>query len=181
MLRHALPGFALAVALLLVPLALAAQDSLPPAPRRDSAVVAIPDTAAIPLADAPDTGAVPLGVRPLSPMGAFARSLLIPGWGQAKLGRRTTAILFVAAEAVTVGMAIKANQEYQYLRASGAPGSREKALEREDWLVLVAFNHLIAGVEAFVSAHLWDFPGDVALRPVHGGVGAGVTLPVRVP
>jgi hypothetical protein len=179
MLRHALHGPALAVALLLAPPALAAQDSLPPAPRRDA--VAVPDTAAVPLADAPDSGAVPLGVRPLSPMGAFVRSLAIPGWGQARLGRRTTAILFIAAEAVTVGMALKANQEYQYMRASGAPGSRGKALEREDWLVLVAFNHLLAGVEAFVSAHLWDFPGDVALRPVHGGVGAGVTLPVRVP
>jgi hypothetical protein len=169
----------LALALLPAPLVLAAQDSLPPRPPVDTA--ARVDTAAVPLAAAPDTAAVPLGVRPVSPMGAFFRSLLLPGWGQAKLGRKTTAVLFIAAEAVTLGMAIKANHEYQYLVDIGSPSAAGKSLEREDWLVLMGFNHLLSGVEAFVSAHLWDFPGDVALRPVHGGVGAGVTLPVRVP
>jgi hypothetical protein len=147
------------------------QDSLPPRPEppvvSDSVVQ---DTA----------GALPLGVRPLSPGGALLRSIILPGWGQAKLGRTLPAVIFLAVEGVTLGMALKANSEYQYLLDSNPDAASSKSLEREDWLVLLAFNHLLAGVEAYVSAHLWDFPGDVALTPVNGGVVAGLSLPVRV-
>jgi hypothetical protein len=45
----------------------------------------------------------------------------------------------------------------------------------------MGFNHLLAGIEAYVSAHLWDFPGDVAVTPAPGGgVMAGLSVPVRV-
>ena len=165
------------LALLLAPapaVRLAAQDSLPPRPAPG---IQAPDST---LADT--AGAIPLGARPVSPSGALLRSLVLPGWGQAKLGRRVPAILFLAVEGVTLGMALKANSEYQYQRDTDPDHAQGKALEREDWLVLLGFNHLLAGLEAYVSAHLWDFPGDVALKPIEGGgVAAALTLPVRLP
>ena len=171
-----LRGVAAALVLAVAPAArLAAQDSLPPKPP----VPAVTAPAADSLADT--SRAVPLGARPVSPGGALWRSLLVPGWGQAKLGRKVPAIIFLGVEGLTLGMALKANAEYQYLRDADIDNSRGKALEREDWLVLMGFNHLLAGLEAYVSAHLWDFPGDVAVTPVQGGgVAAALSLPVRI-
>jgi len=163
----------LACLLALAPSArLHAQDSLPPRPEP---VIVVSDSVVWDTA-----GAQPLGARPLSPGGALLRSIILPGWGQAKLGRKLPAVIFLAVEGVTLGMALKANSEYQYLRDSNPDAASSKSLEREDWLVLMGFNHLLAGVEAYVSAHLWDFPGDVALTPVNGGIVAGLSLPVRV-
>jgi hypothetical protein len=119
---------------------------------------------------------------PIGPTGALWRSLLVPGWGQAKLGRGIAAGIFIAVEGVSLGMALKANSELQYTRATDSTAVANKSQEREDWLVILALNHLIAGLEAYVSAHLWDFPGDLALKPVRGGgVAASVSFPVRVP
>jgi hypothetical protein len=163
----------LATLLALAPAArLHAQDSLPPRPEP---VIVVSDSVVRDTADA-----LPLGARPVSPGGALLRSIILPGWGQAKLGRTLPAVVFLAVEGVTLGMALKANSEYQYLRDTNPDAASSKSLEREDWLVLLAFNHLLAGVEAYVSAHLWDFPGDVALTPINGGVVAGLSLPVRV-
>lgn len=41
---------------------------------------------------------------------------------------------------------------------------RTRRLHYEDWLAVMAFNHLFAGVDAFVAAQLWDLPGKVGLR-----------------
>ncbi len=119
---------------------------------------------------------------PVSPMGGLWRSLLIPGWGQAKLNRKLTGALFITWEGITLGMSIKTAHELNYLRRTGSTSVASKRQEKQDWLVLLAFNHLFAGVEAFVSAHLWDFPEDleVSAAPLpEGGFGASVRLPVR--
>ena len=43
----------------------------------------------------------------------------------------------------------------------------------------MVFNHLMSGLEAYVSAHLYDFPADLQLRALpNGGMQAGVTLPL---
>jgi hypothetical protein len=121
---------------------------------------------------------------PASPMGALWRSLLIPGWGQAKSNRKLTGALFVMWEGVTLGMSIKTSHELSYLRRTGSASVRSKEKERQDWLVLLAFNHLFSAIEAYVSAHLWDFPEDLEIRatPIPGGgTGAGLRLPVRFP
>jgi hypothetical protein len=120
---------------------------------------------------------------PVTPMGALLRSIVIPGWGQAKLNRKLTGALFVAWEGVTLGMSIKTSHELRYLRNTHSASVSAKEKERQDWLVLLAFNHLFAAVEAYVSAHLWDFPGDLEIRaaPVPGGMGAGVRVPLRIP
>jgi hypothetical protein len=43
--------------------------------------------------------------------------------------------------------------------------------------VLWVFNHLLAGAEAFVSSHLRDFPPDLKLRAVPGGILLAIPLP----
>lgn len=121
---------------------------------------------------------------PVSPMGGLWRSILIPGWGQAKLNRKLTGGLFVVWEGVTLGMAIKSNHELEYLRRTGSGSVKAKEKERQDWLVLLAFNHLFAAIEAYVSAHLWDFPDDLDVRAAplpDGGIGAGLRIPIRLP
>lgn len=175
------------------PAPLAAQDSVSVRPRPDS--LATPDTAAaalradstaIParapaLAASSVTDSVPRK-RPVGPTGALWRSLLVPGWGQAKLGRGIAAGIFIAVEGVSLGMVLKTNSELNYAKSADTAAVSNKSQEREDWLVIMAVNHLVAGLEAYVSAHLWDFPGDLALKPARGGgVAASVTFPVRVP
>jgi hypothetical protein len=116
----------------------------------------------------------------ISPLNAFWRSLLIPGWGQARLNRKLSGGIFVAWEGVTLGMSLKTRRELRYLRRHGSARADGKRQEHEDWLVLLAFNHLFAGLEAYVSAHLADFPGDLRVEAVPGGVGAAVSLPIRL-
>ena len=116
-----------------------------------------------------------------SPMNAFLRSFLLPGWGQAKLDRKLTAGIFVAWEGVTLGMSLKTRHELAYLRRTGSERADDKRREHEDWLVLLGFNHLFAGLEAYVSAHLSDFPRDLEFHAEPGrGVGASYSIPFRL-
>jgi hypothetical protein len=130
----------------------------------------------------PGAGAGPDVTRSApSPMNAFFRSFLLPGWGQAKLDRKLTGGLFLAWEGVTLGMSLKTRHELAYLRRTGSERAEDKRREHEDWLVLLGFNHLFAGLEAYVSAHLSDFPRDLELRAVPGGgIGASYSVPFRL-
>jgi hypothetical protein len=116
----------------------------------------------------------------ISPMNAMWRSLLIPGWGQARLNRKLVGGIFVAWEGVTLGMSLKTRSELSYLRRTGSARAEDKRQEHEDWIVLLAFNHVFAALEAYVSAHLADFPGDLRFEALPGGVGAALTIPVKV-
>jgi hypothetical protein len=125
-----------------------------------------------------DTGAPPAArdtSHRLQPFGAAWRSLLIPGWGQAALGRDVAGAAFVAWEGVTMMMTLKAHQEVHYLEQSGSANLGAKRQEVQDWLILWIFNHLFAGAEAFVSAHLQDFPKELRVRALP--VGIGVSMP----
>ncbi len=149
---------------------------------QDSVAVAPADS--VPLAEStgpPDTLA--FARAPTSPMGALWRSLLIPGWGQAKVNRKLTGAVFVVWEGVTLGMSIKTSHELAYLRRTGSGSVNSKKQERQDWLVLLGFNHLFSAIEGYVSAHLWDFPQDLEITaaPIPGGIGAAVSIPLRIP
>jgi hypothetical protein len=115
----------------------------------------------------------------VSPGGAFRRSLLFPGWGQAATGRHTTGALFIAWEGTTMMMTLKARQEANYMQRIGASGLKLKRQEVQDWMVLWIFNHLFAGAEAYVSAHLQGFPKDLHVQSVPGGI--GISVPLRRP
>ena len=162
-------------ALLAAPIRAAAQDSTAAAP--DSAVVTPGDSA--PVALRPATAADSLALR-TSPMGAFWRSFLLPGWGQARVGRKLTAGIFLAWEGTTLAMSLKTRHELAYLRRTGSGRAEDKRREHEDWLVLLGFNHLLAGLEAYVSGHLTDFPPDLRLQAMPGGLGASISIPFRV-
>jgi hypothetical protein len=160
--RAAPVGYVVLLLGLICPIRLSAQDSL----------AANPATAA-PRPDS--TRSAP------SPMNAFFRSFLLPGWGQAKLDRKLTAGIFVAWEGVTLGMSLKTRHELAYLRRTGSERAEDKRREHEDWLVLLGFNHLFAGLEAYVSAHLSDFPRDLELHAEPGrGFGASYSVPFRL-
>jgi hypothetical protein len=116
----------------------------------------------------------------ISPSNALWRSMLLPGWGQSRLNRKLAGGIFIAWEGVTLGMTLKTRSELRYLRRVGSVRGNDKRQEHEDWIVLLAFNHLFAGLEAYVSAHLADFPGDLRFQAVPGGVGAAVSLPIRM-
>ncbi len=111
------------------------------------------------------------GVRP---MGAFLRSFILPGWGQVATDRPMTGAVFVAWEGVTVMMTLKAQQEANYFKTIHSANLRHKRQEVQDWLVLWVFNHFFSGAEAYVSAHLHDFPPDLKLRAFPGGIGISI-------
>jgi len=175
MLRHArclARAWLLVVASLVVSRAAAGQDTAavtrPPASPADTSA-----------GTAPVTRADSLALR-TSPMNAFWRSFLLPGWGQAKLGRKLTGGIFVAWEGTTLAMSLKTRHELAYLRRTNSSRADDKRREHEDWLVLLGFNHLFAGLEAYVSAHLSDFPGDLRLQAAPGGIGGSVSVPFRL-
>jgi hypothetical protein len=152
-----------------VPSRIAAQDTTAVRPATDSAGLA-----------ARPSPTQNLAVR-TSPMNAFWRSFLLPGWGQAKLGRKLTAGIFIGWEGTTLAMSLKTRHELAYLRRTNSARADDKRREHEDWLVLLGFNHLFSGLEAYVSGHLTDFPGDLHIEALPGGVGGGISLPVRIP
>lgn len=171
---------------LFAPVQLAAQDSVPQAQVFDSAAASRDSALAARAAEVERArqDSILYGKPPVSPMGALWRSILIPGWGQAKLNRKLTGALFVTWEGVTLGMSLKSSHELGYLRRTGSSSVAAKEQERQDWLVLLAFNHLFSAIEAYVSAHLWDFPEDLEVRAVPlpgGGVGGTLSVPFRFP
>lgn len=116
---------------------------------------------------------------PISPTGAFLRSLVLPGWGQSRLNRNLTGGLFIAFEAVAAAMVWKSQWQLEFARTRNLY-VRSHTQEREDWIVLLLFNHLMAAAEAYVSAHLYDFPAALNWRVLSGGrAGVGVTVPLR--
>ncbi|MHB1328428.1 MAG: hypothetical protein ACYC2K_09525 [Gemmatimonadales bacterium] len=124
--------------------------------------------------------------RPIKPLKAFFMSLAVPGWSQARLDRKLTGALFVTIEGLAVGMTVKTIRELKYLERVGADSARivSKRSQRQDWLILLGFNHLFSGIEAFVGSQLHDFPEDLRLRAVpmpSGGIGFQASVPIRWP
>jgi len=114
------------------------------------------------------------------PMNYFFRSLAIPGWGQASLDRKLPGAIFLAFEGIAIGMAWKAHSELNYIELTGSARYDSKKQEVQDWLFLIALNHVFSAMEAFVSANLYDFPGDLKMRTLpNGRAGVGMSLPIR--
>jgi len=112
----------------------------------------------------------------LKPFAAAWRSLVIPGWGQAALGRDVAGVVLASWEGVTMMMTLKARQELHYVEQSGSGNVQAKRQQAQDWLILWIFNHLFAGAEAFVSAHLQDFPKELRMQALPGGIGVSIPL-----
>jgi len=163
----------------LIVLALAASPLVaqnpPPAPRTAQPDTVTRDTSA----RRPTRGDSVRPVPPVTPGGAFLRSVLIPGWGQARLHRNVTGGLFLLWEGVCATMVWKAEWQLNYARERGK-FVKSHTQEREDWIVLLVFNHLLAGAEAYVSANLFDFPAALKIQTLPGGrTGVGVSVPLQ--
>jgi hypothetical protein len=113
---------------------------------------------------------------PISPGTAFLRSLAVPGWGQASLNRNVTGGVFIAFEGFALTMLWKASWQLDYARTRGKYVASHTQ-EKQDWIALLVFNHLIAGAEAFVAAHLYDFPAALKSQVLPDGrTGVGVNV-----
>lgn len=114
---------------------------------------------------------------PITPTTAFLRSLAVPGWGQSTLGRNVTGGVFIAFEGIAVTMVWKASWQLNFARVKGKYVKSHRQ-ELQDWIVLLVFNHLMSGAEAYVSAHLWDFPAGLKMQAMPDGrTGAVLSVP----
>ncbi len=124
------------------------------------------------------------GRRSIPPLGALARSLVVPGWGQASVGRPVRGAFYFAAQAGSLFMVIKSQQKLEAARRAVAAGRADSSLvesrvsQREDWIVLSVFWAVLSGVDAWVSANLSDFQHPLT-PPPDGSPGAA--LQIRVP
>lgn len=170
-------------------------------------------------------------VLPISPRAAFARSLVIPGWGQAAFDAHTRGGIYFAGWAANWFMIfrnqVRLNEARDRfgqraaqieaglisgsenpdsmravldrdptilqaaIRADEGPGNtgnnlrklvRAREQQREDWIAWAIFWVLASGVDAYVTAHLYDMPATIDVQQ-HAdrsvSVGLDVPLPVR--
>jgi len=116
-----------------------------------------------------------------SATGNMLKSLVLPGWGQLSMGRELTALVFIAGEAGTVTMVVKAQRDLKRAREAGDQALIDQyQRKREDWLVYMGINHVLSALEAYVSAKLWDFPPGLDIEAGPRGVRAGATIPIRI-
>ena len=173
---HVPATFALAAVLLLGdaldPSSLRAQDPPPPPAVADS----VP-AAATPTADT--TGRPP----PISPLGAFGRSLILPGWGQLEVGRPSRGAFYFAAESVFLFMVFKSDARLSAAKEE-LPLNEERISnrsgQRENWIVLAGFIAFLSGLDAWVSTQFWDFEPSIG-PPADGSVGIAVGFKVDFP
>jgi hypothetical protein len=139
-----------------------------------------------------DTTTKPIPAPPLSPRRAFLYSLLLPGYSQSVLGRPTAGALFVLTESIAIAMLRESKADLNEARrlrtdsvvvigvdANGQPITHQSFYSDglvnirrghvEDWVAFLIANHLFAGADAYVAAHLWDLPTQVSVRPAPSG------------
>lgn len=129
----------------------------------------------------------------VSAVGAFARSVVLPGWGQAYVGSPGRGAVYFAMEAGTAWMTYKtwrqleeAREVQGWMRDTGLLAETGKldlvdAREQqfEDWVALSIFVLLFSGIDAFVTAQLADFGEHVGVRPAADG-GLGLEARLRI-
>lgn len=132
---------------------------------------------------------------PISAKRAFLYSLALPGFGQSRLDRGTSGALFSSIELAALVMVRRSQsdvREAKRYRIDTLPAAftvanglftptgtvtnrftrdlqRARRLHVEDWLAVLAFNHLFSAADAFVAAQLWDVPLGLSLRNEQGG------------
>ena len=160
-----LPGLALD------PSPLRAQDPPPPA---------VPDSAAAETSSVADT----TGRRPpISPLGAFGRSLVLPGWGQLEVGRPARGAFYFAAESVFLFMVFKSDARLSAAKEEMPPNEERisnRTGQRENWIVLAGFFAFLSGLDAWVSTQFWDFEPSIG-PPADGSVGIALGFKVDFP
>jgi hypothetical protein len=130
---------------------------------------------------------------PLSPRRAFLYSLVIPGLGQSRLDRPVAGAIFVFTESIAIAMLRQSSAELREARSfrtdslvpigndplTGDPVTHRSAFNDEliairkghveDWIAFLVGNHLFAGADAYVAAHLWDLPAQIKVSQTPNG------------
>lgn len=97
---------------------------------------------------------------PLSPGGAFFRSLVLPGWAQAELGHEARGAFYFFAESFSLFMVARTQKRLSHAERtlpedSGIISSRKQ--QREDWIALAVFWAFFSAADAWVSVQLFGF------------------------
>jgi hypothetical protein len=154
----------------------------------------------------PPRAALPDSLKPpISPRRAFLYSAIVPGSGQAILGRNKAAAVMLAIEAMAVAMiresafdvreARRMSGDDSVIVTSYVDQSGQRAatpfttLRRfdtqyvhvrqshvEDWVAFLLANHLFSGADAFVAANLWELPAELSVRVTPDGARIGASL-----
>ena len=148
--------------------------------------------------------AIPDSLKPpISPLRAFLYSALVPGYGQAILGRNKAAAVMLAIEAMAIGMIRESAADVREARRMSGdsvivtyvnpttgelrtptPVARRfdpqyvhvRQSHVEDWVAFLIANHLFSGADAFVAANLWELPAELSIRAAPGGATVGASL-----
>jgi len=117
---------------------------------------------------------------PISPGGAFLRSLVIPGWAQAELGAQTRGAFYFLAESFCIFMVARTSIRLDYAKRDEAANpilveSRQQQLE--DWIALAIFTALFSAADGWISVHLFGFDDRTGLTPGDVAFSVGWKLP----
>lgn len=129
----------------------------------------------------------------MSPRGAFLRSLVIPGWGQAVTGAPNRGAVYFAMEVGSVWMVYNSRLRLRDARVmdqarrdagdldpeqvSDLVRSRENQVE--DWTTFAVFMLFFSAADALVSAYLADFDEQLGVTPgTDGRLQLQMSLPV---
>ena len=155
-----------------------AQEPNPPDSTALDSIPTVPVSSSVQALDTDSAGVSP----PVSPMGAFFRSLVLPGWGQVSVDQPGRGAFYFAMEAGSLWMLLKTNSKLNAARSADPMDEELVALREdqfEDWATLAVFWALFAGVDAWVSAQLCDFTGEV-VPPPDGSPGAAFRYSIPV-
>lgn len=118
---------------------------------------------------------------PIGPWGAFWRSLVVPGWGQAELGAETRGATYFVAEGVSVWMWARAQRRLDHARRSlpeDAPLVESRKQQREDWITMSVFLAVFNAADAWVTAHLYGFETKAIPVPEASALLIGWSIPI---
>ena len=122
-------------------------------------------------------------VPPITPLGAFARSLILPGWGHLRVGRPGRGAIYFTAEVASLVMVFKSNASLAEANRADPVNAEiveSRIRQRENWIVIAGFVAFMCGIDAWVSTQMWDFEPAITSSP-DGSVGVGLQVKLDFP
>ena len=93
-----------------------------------------------------------------SPSSAAFKSLFIPGWGQAYVGKPLKAVIYGGIEQTLIFSIYRKNRLYDYYDRRGdgdMAGAQKEDRNRLSWYLGLAI--IVSMMDAYVDAHLYNF------------------------
>jgi hypothetical protein len=118
---------------------------------------------------------------PISPGGAFLRSLVIPGWAQAELGAEARGAFYFFAEAFSLFMVARTQIRLDHAERNlpdDDPLVLGRRQQREDWIAMAVFWAFFAAADGWVSVHLYGFDERTGLEPEQVAFGVSFRIPL---